>query len=92
MQIKVDAARLLTYQAGYLLSLGQFADRECSSAKVFASDAYVQVALEGIQVLGGYGYSMEFDMQRHFRESKLFQIFGGTNEIQRLVIARQLTL
>jgi alkylation response protein AidB-like acyl-CoA dehydrogenase len=92
MQIAVDAARLLTYQAGYLLSQGEFADRECSSAKVFASDAYVQVAVEGIQVLGGYGYSMEFDMQRHFRESKLFQIFGGTNEIQRLVIARQLTL
>jgi alkylation response protein AidB-like acyl-CoA dehydrogenase len=92
MQIKVDAARLLTYQAGYLLAQGQPAERECSSAKVFASDAYMQVAVEGIQVLGGYGYSMEFDMQRHFRESKLFQIFGGTNEIQRLVIARQLTL
>ncbi len=92
MQIAVDAARLLTYQAGHLLASGEPADRECSSAKIFASDTYVHVAVEGIQVLGGYGYSMEFDMQRHFRESKLFQIFGGTNEIQRLVVARQLAL
>jgi alkylation response protein AidB-like acyl-CoA dehydrogenase len=92
MQVKVDAARLLTYQAGYLLSQGQSAERECSEAKIFASDAYVQIAIEGIQVLGAYGYSMEFDMQRHFRESKLFQIFGGTGEIQRMVVARQLNL
>lgn len=92
MQIEVDAARLLTYQAGYLLAQGQSAERECSAAKVFASDAYLHVSAKGIQVLGAYGYSMEFDMQRHYRESKLFQIFGGTNEIQRLVIARQLNL
>jgi alkylation response protein AidB-like acyl-CoA dehydrogenase len=92
MQVKVDAARLLTYQAGYLLSQGQSAERECSEAKIFASETYLQVAVEGIQVLGAYGYSMEFDMQRHFRESKLFQIFGGTSEIQRLVVARQLNL
>jgi len=92
MQIKVDASRLLAYQAGYLLSQGQQADRECSSAKIFASDTYLEVAIEGVQVLGGFGYSMEFDMQRHFRESKLFQIFGGTNEIQRLVVGRQLGL
>ena len=92
MQIKVDASRLLAYHAAYLKSQGLPADREASSAKIFASDAYMQVAVEGVQVLGGYGYSMEFDMQRHFRESKLFQIFGGTNEIQRLVVARQLGL
>ena len=92
MQTKVDASRLLAYQAGHLLSKGEPADRESSSAKIFASDSYLQVAIEDLQVLGGYGYSMEYDMQRHFRESKLFQIFGGTNEIQRLVVARQLGL
>ncbi len=92
MQIKVDASRFLAYQACHLLSRGEPADRECSSAKIFASDTYMQIAVEGVQILGGYGYSMEFDMQRHFRESKLFQIFGGTNEIQRLIVARQLGL
>lgn len=92
MQIKVDTSRLMAYHAAYLMSQGLPAEREASSAKIFASDAYMQVAVEGVQVLGGYGYSMEFDMQRHFRESKLFQIFGGTNEIQRLVVARQLGL
>ncbi len=92
MQIKVDAARQLAYHAAHLMSQGLPAEREASSAKIFASDAYMQVAVEGVQVLGGNGYSMEYDMQRHFRESKLFQIFGGTNEIQRLVIARQLGL
>lgn len=92
MQIKAEAARLLTYQAGYLLNQGVPCDREASSAKVFASDAWMEVAVEGVQVMGGYGYSMEYDMQRHFREAKLFQIFGGTNEIQRIVVARQMGL
>ncbi len=92
MQTKVDASRLLAYHAGHQLSQGKPADRESSSAKIFASDSYLQVAIEGLQILGGYGYSMEYDMQRHFRESKLFQIFGGTNEIQRSVVARQLGL
>ena len=92
MQTKVDASRLLTYQAGHLLSQGKPADRESSSAKIFASDSYLHVAVEGLQILGGYGYSMEYDMQRHFRESKLFQIFGGTNEIQRSIVARQMGL
>lgn len=90
MQTQVDAARLLGYRAAKLLDEGQPCDAESSQAKYFASDAYVKVATDGLQVMGANGYSMEFAMQRHFRESKMFQIFGGTNQIQRSIVARTL--
>lgn len=90
MQTQVDAARLLAYRAARLLADGQPCEAESSQAKYFASDAYVKVATDGLQVMGANGYSMEFAMQRHFRESKMFQIFGGTNQIQRNIVARTL--
>ena len=92
MQIQTDAARLMAYRAARLLADGRPAAEASSSAKVFASDAYVRTATEGIQVMGANGYAMEYAMQRHFREAKLFQLFGGTNEIQRNVIAREMRL
>jgi alkylation response protein AidB-like acyl-CoA dehydrogenase len=90
MQTQVDAARMMAYRAAKLLADGQNCDAESSQAKYFASDAYVKVATDGLQVLGANGYSMEFAMQRHYRESKMFQIFGGTNQIQRNIVARTL--
>lgn len=90
MQTQVDAARLLAYRAAKLLADGQPCEAESSQAKYFASDAYVKVATDGLQVMGANGYSMEFAMQRHYREAKMFQIFGGTNQIQRNIVARTL--
>lgn len=90
MQTQVDAARLLSYRAARLLAEGQPCEAESSQAKYFASDAYVKVATDGLQVMGANGYSMEFAMQRHYREAKMFQIFGGTNQIQRNIVARTL--
>ncbi|WP_424140032.1 acyl-CoA dehydrogenase family protein [Roseomonas chloroacetimidivorans] len=92
MQTRIDAARLLTYRAARLLADGHPCARESSQAKVFAADTYVQVAADGVQVLGANGYAMENAMQRHYREAKLFQIFGGTSEIQRNIIARTMGL
>ena len=90
MQTQVDAARMMAYRAAKLLADGENCDAESSQAKYFASDVYVKVATDGLQVLGANGYSMEFAMQRHYRESKMFQIFGGTNQIQRNIVARTL--
>lgn len=90
MQTQVDAARLMAYRAARLLADGRPCDVESSQAKYFASDVYVKVATDGLQAMGANGYAMEYPMQRHYRESKLFQIFGGTNQIQRNIVARSL--
>jgi len=90
MQTQVDAARMMAYRAARLLADGQPCESESSQAKYFASDTYVKVATDGLQVMGANGFSMEFAMQRHYRESKMFQIFGGTNQIQRTIVARAL--
>jgi len=90
MQTQVDAARMMAYRAAKMLADGLPCDSESSQAKYFASDVYVKVATDGLQIMGANGYAMEYPMQRHYRESKLFQIFGGTNQIQRNIIARTL--
>ena len=90
MQTQVDAARMMAYRAAKLLVDGQPCDTESSQAKYFAADVYVKVATDGVQIMGANGYAMEYPMQRHYRESKLFQIFGGTNQILRNIVARSL--
>ena len=90
MQTLVDASRLLMLRAARRLNEGLPCNRESSQAKFFAADSYMRIATEGIQIMGANGYSMEFSMQRHFREAKMFQIFGGTNEIQRNIIGREI--
>lgn len=90
MQTQVDAARMMAYRAARMLVDGQPCDAESSQAKYFASDVYVKVATDGLQIMGANGYAMEYAMQRHYRESKLFQIFGGTNQVQRNIVARAL--
>jgi alkylation response protein AidB-like acyl-CoA dehydrogenase len=73
-----------------LLASGVACEAEASQAKYYAADSYVRVATDGLQIMGANGYAMEYAMQRHYRESKLFQIFGGTNQIQRNIVARVL--
>jgi alkylation response protein AidB-like acyl-CoA dehydrogenase len=90
MQTSIDAGRLLVYRAARLLADNKPCSAQAAQAKYFASDSYVQAAIDGLQVMGANGYCMEYPMQRHLRESKLFQIFGGTNEIQRNIVAREL--
>jgi butyryl-CoA dehydrogenase len=90
MQTKVDAARLLTWEAGWKKDKGLPYGREAAMAKTFASETAVEVALKAVQIHGAYGYSKEFPVERFMRDAKITEIYEGTNEIQRLVIARYL--
>jgi len=90
MATKVRAARLLTTDAAERLDEGRRADMEAGMAKLFASEAAMQVALDAMRVHGGYGFSREFDVERYFRDAPLMILGEGTNEIQRNVIAAQL--
>jgi len=87
LQTEIDAARTLMWRAAWMVSEGQDALREITMAKLFASEVYVKVANAGMQIFGGYGYSMEYDMQRHFRDSRSSTIAAGTSEMQRNVLA-----
>ncbi len=91
MDIQVEAARQLIYHVGELMDAGvpRFS-RESAIAKTFASDAAISVTNDAIQVLGGYGYMKEFPVERMMRDAKITQIYEGTNQIQRMVIAREL--
>ncbi len=92
MDIKVEAARQLVYHVGDLMDQGvsRFS-RESAIAKTFASDTAIEVTNDAIQVLGGYGYMKEFPVERMMRDAKITQIYEGTNQIQRMVVARALT-
>ncbi len=90
LQTQIDCARLLAYRAANILTAGRPCNVESAQAKFFAGDTYMKVAMEGLQIMGANGFSMEYAMQRHFREAKGFQILGGTGEILRNVVARGL--
>ena len=90
MAIQTEAAKLLVYNGMQVLDAGKKASKEASMAKAFCGDAAVQVATNAVQVFGGYGYSKEYTVEKMMRDSKIFQIFEGTNQIQRIVIAREL--
>ncbi|MEA2926650.1 MAG: hypothetical protein QOD25_3772 [Alphaproteobacteria bacterium] len=92
LQTEVDAGRLLMLRAAWTATRGEDALREISMAKLFASETYVKVANAGMQVLGAYGYNMEFDMQRHFRDARAATIAAGTSQIQRNLIAGRMGL
>ncbi|MHA1231606.1 MAG: acyl-CoA dehydrogenase family protein [Candidatus Helarchaeota archaeon] len=86
---KLQAARSLTYGAAKLAMIGEEYTKEASMAKVFSSKVAVEIALEGIQIHGGNGYTNAYPMERYLRDAKFFQIGGGTSEIQILIIARE---
>jgi alkylation response protein AidB-like acyl-CoA dehydrogenase len=90
MAMKIEAARLLVYQAAYKLDEGQNASMYASMAKCFATDAAMEVTTNAVQVLGGAGYVRDYPVERYMRDVKVAQIFEGTNQIQRIVIARAL--
>jgi alkylation response protein AidB-like acyl-CoA dehydrogenase len=92
MQTEVEAARTLTWRAAWMVSSGQDALREITMAKLMSSETYVKVANMGMQIFGGFGYSMEFDMQRHYRDSRSATIAAGTSQIQRNLIANLMGL
>ncbi len=92
MATEVEAARTLMWRAAWLVASGQDALREISMAKLLASETYAKVANLGMQILGGYGYTMEFDMQRHFRDSRVATVAAGTSQIQRNLIANLMGL
>ena len=90
MAIQIEAARQVVSHAHTLADLGKPYGKEAAMAKCLAGDVAVQVALEGIQLFGGYGYSREYPVEKLLRDAKIFQIFEGTNEIQRVVIANHI--
>jgi alkylation response protein AidB-like acyl-CoA dehydrogenase len=90
MATKVQAARLLTYDAARAYDRGERCDMEAGMAKYFASEAAVENSLEAMRIHGGYGYSKEYHIERYFRDAPLMCIGEGTNEIQRMIIAKQL--
>jgi butyryl-CoA dehydrogenase len=90
MATKIEASRLLTYQAAWRESEGLSYGKESAMSKLFAGDTAMDVAIEAVQVFGGYGYTKEYPVERYMRDAKITQIYEGTNEIQRLVISKML--
>jgi alkylation response protein AidB-like acyl-CoA dehydrogenase len=90
MSTEIDAARLLVYRAAWLKDRGESVTEAGAKAKLFASEMARRQTAEAIQVLGGYGYTKEFPVERYYRDAKITEIYEGTSEIQRLVIAREL--
>lgn len=90
MATEIEASRLLTYRSANLKDRGLRCTKESAMAKLYASEAGMRATTKAIQILGGYGYTMDYPVERMFRDIKLCEIGEGTSEIQRLVIARQL--
>ena len=92
MQMEVDICRLLTCRLAWMATQGVSDLKTAAITKLYATEAYKHVSDLGMQILGGYGYTMEFDIQRHFRDSRILTIGGGSSEIQRNIIAKSLGL
>ena len=90
MAAAVESARATYLHAARLRDAGRPFSRQASVAKLVATDAAMKVTTDAVQVLGGYGYTRDFPAERYMREAKVTQIFEGTNQIQRMVIARNL--
>jgi len=90
MATRIDASRLLVYRAAWMKEHGMVHTKESSMAKLFAGDTAMWVADRAVQILGGYGYTTDFPVERFFRDAKITQIYEGTQEMQRIVIGRAL--
>jgi len=90
MATKIEAARLLTFRAGEMKDKGLDVRKESAMAKLYASEVAVEVANEGVQIFGGYGYTKDFPAEKYYRDAKLCTIGEGTSEIQKLVISRSI--
>ncbi len=89
MKTKVDAARLLTWRAAWMMDQGMPMNKEASIAKLFATDAAMEVTTDAVQIMGGAGYMKDEPVEKWMRDAKVFQIWEGTSQIQRLVISRE---
>lgn len=89
MAMEIEAARLLVWRAAWLIENGKPSGKESAMAKCFASDTAMKVTVEALQIFGGYGYMKDYPVEKLVRDAKLLQIYEGTNEIQRLVISRE---
>ena len=87
MATELDAARLLTHRAAWMKDKGLRCTRESAMAKLFASEAATRITHKALQIHGGYGYSTEYDVERHYRDARITEIYEGTSEIQRIVIS-----
>ena len=90
MAMKVETARLLVYKACYLRDQGEDFSKEAAMSKCYAADVAMSVTTDALQVMGGYGYSKEYPAEKYMRDAKIMQIYEGTNQIQRVVIANKL--
>ena len=87
MQTEIDAARLLIYQASLLQDRGEKFTREAAEAKLFASEMSMRATVKCVQIFGGYGYVTDYPAERYMRDAKITEIYEGTSEVQRIVIA-----
>lgn len=87
---RLDAARLLLLRAAYLKDQGKYYSKEASMAKLYATESANKACYDAIQMLGGYGYTNDFPVERYYRDVRITTIYEGTSEIQRLIIAREL--
>jgi alkylation response protein AidB-like acyl-CoA dehydrogenase len=90
MATQIDSARLMTWRAAYLADQGLPCTKEASMAKALAADMVMQVTTDAVQILGGYGYMRDYPVEKWMRDAKIMQIYEGTSQIQRLIIARHL--
>ncbi|MEJ2206933.1 MAG: acyl-CoA dehydrogenase family protein, partial [Gemmatimonadota bacterium] len=90
MAKEIEASRLLTLQSAWMVDRGQRASKYSSFAKCFATDAAMRITTDAVQIFGGNGYTKEYPVEKLMRDAKLMQIYEGTNQVQRLVIAREL--
>ena len=91
MATQVEASRLMVYMAAYRASAGLSYSQSSAMAKLMASETAMKVTTQAVQILGGYGYTREFPVERMMRDAKITEIYEGTSEIQRLVIGSGLT-
>ncbi|WP_206809255.1 acyl-CoA dehydrogenase family protein [Paradesulfitobacterium ferrireducens] len=90
MAMKVETARLLVYKAGYLMAKGLPYTKESAMSKCYAADIAMEVTTDAVQIFGGYGYTRDYPVEKYMRDAKIMQIYEGTNQIQRVVIAKDL--
>ena len=90
MAMKVEAAKLLVYQACWMRDQGMEFGKEAAMSKCYASDVAMQVATDALQIMGGYGYMKDYPMEKKMRDAKILQIYEGTNQVQRMVIANKI--
>jgi acyl-CoA dehydrogenase len=92
MAVKVELARVMVYKSAWLVDQGQRNTLEAAVAKLYASDIAMEVTTDAVQIYGGYGYMREYPVEKLMRDAKLLQIYEGTNQIQRMVIAREILM